>query len=505
MTSLQGVLVRTRSRIALLVTLAVAVCSVAVIAGASARPISSRTVAVHRVRAATSARSYWTARRMAAAIPADVLEISQQGRADRAPESAATLGAGGVGPSAPDGTVPLAAGSLTPADGSLSTPLAYPYTSGPVATSDYRTYPYSTIGRIFFTNPIDGLNYACSGTALTSANESVVWTAGHCVHGGGPGNVYYTHWVFVPSYVDHTRPAGTWSALALLAPAQWIADENLHYDMGAAIVAPVSGQRLTEVTGGRGIEWNLPQDQTFDAFGYPAASPFTGERIYHCLADLGTTSNPGGPGPATLGIGCDMTQGSSGGGWVVANDFVNSNVSYGIEGEPGVIYGPYFGDVAATLYETASTSTLPGPLPTPTVPPAGGDATATPTAPSGGGPSPDPTPSETPDTVAPALTRVVDRPDPFSPNGDGLKDKVRLLFTLSEPGTVTITIFKPSGAPLGYLVSGAGAPDAARYVAKWNGKVGSKTVRNGTYGYQIAATDLAGNESTARGTTTVAR
>jgi hypothetical protein len=301
---------------------------------------------------------------------------------------------------------------------------------------------------------------------------------------------------------------GSWPALALLAPAQWVSNGNLRYDMGAAVVAPVGGQRLTEVTGGRGIEWNLSQSQTFTPYGYPAAAPFNGERIYYCVSDVIDSGNPPGSGPATLGVGCDMTQGSSGGGWVVDDQFVNSNVSYGVEGQSDVFYGPYFGDAAATLYTTASTSTLPGPLPTPSVPvPGAGEPTTTPTTPSGGAssPSPSPTPTAGPDTIAPALTSVVDKPDPFSPNGDGVKDKAKLYFTLSEPADVTIAIFKPRGGLLGYLVSGADAPEAARYVAKWNGKAGGKVVRNGTYKYEITAMDPAGNEAAAHGTTTVRR
>jgi hypothetical protein len=231
-----------------------------------------------------------------------------------------------------------------------------------------------------------------------------------------------------------------------------------------------------------------------------------------------------------------MTQGSSGGGWIVGDQFLNSNVSYGIEGQPNIFFGPYFGDAAATLYQNASSSTLPGPMPspsppapspspsastpappastptvppvsTPTVPPVSTPTVppvSTPTVPPVSTPTPisTPTPPVTVDTTDPVLSDVRDTPDPFSPNGDRVKDKVKILFTLSEPARVTITIFKPSGVPLGLLVD-ADAPQAARYKARWNGKVGRKVVRNGTYGYLIAAVDAAGNEGTAQGTVRV--
>ena len=492
-----------RSRLTLLAAAVMLVLPASLWAGVggTALATSARGVTVHRLnQSAAATRAFWTKARMRNAASADVL-ASPTEVSTRAAEPASTLGAGSVPATAPEGTLTLPSSlseaSTRPATSGSRMPLAS-FTSGPVPTSSYRTFPYSTIGRVFFTDPTTNQNYACSGTAVTSENESVVWTAGHCVHGGGAGEVFYTNWAFIPSYVDHTRPAGTWPALVTMAPAQWIASGNLHYDMAAAVVSPLGGHRLTEVTGGRGIQWNLAQSQTYTPYGYPAASPFTGERIQYCTSDLATTGNPSGTGPATLGIGCNMTEGSSGGGWIIDNQYLNSNVSYGVEGKPNVFYGPYFGDAAATLYASASTSTLPGPLPDPTESAAAGTPTSTPTA-TATASSPPPG-----DTIAPELTGVLDKPDPFSPNGDGYHDKVKIYFTLSESSNVTITIFKPSGARLGTLVSVDGVK-AARYKARWNGKVGRDAVRNGTYGYLIKAIDAAGNTGSVRGTTTVRR
>ncbi|NUR89092.1 MAG: peptidase, partial [Nonomuraea sp.] len=47
-----------------------------------------------------------------------------------------------------------------------------------------------TTGRIFFT--YQGRSASCSGSAVTSANKSVVLTAGHCVKMGG---AFHTNWV----------------------------------------------------------------------------------------------------------------------------------------------------------------------------------------------------------------------------------------------------------------------------------------------------------------------
>ncbi|MDQ3760047.1 MAG: hypothetical protein M3331_08915, partial [Actinomycetota bacterium] len=61
--------------------------------------------------------------------------------------------------------------------------------------------------------------------------------------------------------------------------------------------------------------------------------------------------DPPGSGPDTLEINCDMTGGSSGGGWVIDGRFVNSVVSYGYALDYTHLYGPYFGTEVKKLYK----------------------------------------------------------------------------------------------------------------------------------------------------------
>ena len=42
-------------------------------------------------------------------------------------------------------------------------------------------------------------------------------------------------------------------------------------------------------------------------------------------------------------INCNMAGGSSGGGWVIDEEFTNSVVSYGYSDQRERLYGPYFG------------------------------------------------------------------------------------------------------------------------------------------------------------------
>lgn len=277
----------------------------------------------------TGVRSYWTPQRMRSAEPRDVIAVEEP-----------------------------AAGAA----GETITPTPF-FDRDEIANPSQE--PFRSHGKVFFTisGGSDPGNYVCSGTAVKGGNLSVVWTAGHCVFddlGGG----FATNWIFAPAYEDGSTPFGQWAAEELSVPQPWRDDGNLKYDLGAAAVTENGlGQALGEVVGSREIGFNQPRDQTYQAFGYPAAAPFTGGRLFRCTDQFGGTDNPGGFGPNTNFIGCDMTAGSSGGGWVAGGRVlsVNSYV-YCDEFPPGSgdlscgeeIYGPYQGDAARGLYTAAS-------------------------------------------------------------------------------------------------------------------------------------------------------
>jgi V8-like Glu-specific endopeptidase len=211
----------------------------------------------------------------------------------------------------------------------------------------YTEYPASTHGKVFFT--LNGSNYVCSGTALNSSNRSVVWTAGHCLN-EGPG-AFATNFAFVPAYRDGARPFGTWTARTLMTTSAWANQGDFSYDVGAAVMNTTGSGALTDVVGGRGISFNYNRNQFYTSFGYPAAPPFNGERLWICESPL--IGNDNSASPPTMAIDCDMTGGSSGGGWIVGNNVYSVN-SYGYLTQPGVMYGPYQDSVAQSLYNQAS-------------------------------------------------------------------------------------------------------------------------------------------------------
>ena len=110
--------------------------------------------------------------------------------------------------------------------------------------------------------------------------------------------------------------------------------------------------------GGQGIAFNQPRPQEYVSGGYPADYPFDGKTLYVCDAPLG--GNDRSASPPTIAIGCDMTGGSSGGGWIVnMKDGLGTLVSvnsYGYFSQPDAMYGPYQGNAAERLYDQASTA-----------------------------------------------------------------------------------------------------------------------------------------------------
>lgn len=208
-----------------------------------------------------------------------------------------------------------------------------------------------TNGKVYFTD--DGANYVCSGTAVLSPGHNVVWTAGHCVHDGGAGGAFHDKWSFVPAYNSGTN-FGTFVASHVYTTADWANNHTWGRDVGAAVVPT-----LPDDVGSRPVS-NEPRYTTgrrMDAYGYPAAGKYTGQRLYVCDSFLRYVDSDS---PDTMGIPCGMTGGSSGGGWVddepgspTIGQLVSVN-SYGYSSLKNVMFGPVMDEVTADLLATAA-------------------------------------------------------------------------------------------------------------------------------------------------------
>lgn len=224
--------------------------------------------------------------------------------------------------------------------------------------SDPTAPEYRINGAIFLSFGIFGYG-RCSGTAVNSGNQSVVFTAAHCVNSGGrDGRWFPGEWVFVPAYRYGQRPFGVFPARWLDTTKQWRRSGSENFDVAAAVVGPNNrGELLGEAVGGAGIAWNLKARQTFDVHGYPAEEPFDGETQRICRGVPFIGHDPRSflfPGPLNLAVPCEVTGGASGGGWTIDGSTLNGVTNYGYFDETTPDYGAYFGKEVARLYGRAA-------------------------------------------------------------------------------------------------------------------------------------------------------
>ena len=319
----------------------------------------------------------------------------------------------------PSGSIELSTASCTYTffDGDAFTgpanPGCPPYARYELKPSDLiELYPWRTNAKIFFKNvaydPTGGW-FVCSGKVISTAdsgNGSLVLTAGHCVNSGGRQinadefveGTWSSHVMVCPAYKDGFTPwgatyptfEGCWQGQQLFTLLGWFLKSNLRRDVGMIVTrfGPGSSEgteRIAHVTGAMGIGWNLNRIQAYNIQGYPQAAPFNGQRKIYCKSsrfrdDLRLDKFFPDLGPTTLSAGCDMTGGSSGGGWVIdyvmgtsifnRNPFilfyigpdvwrvggiVNSVTSYRWIGpfEPDALQGPYFGTSVRNLWNQA--------------------------------------------------------------------------------------------------------------------------------------------------------
>ena len=109
------------------------------------------------------------------------------------------------------------------------------------------------------------------------------------------------------------------------------------------------------------------------------------------------------------------------------------------------------------------------------------------------------------DTVAPVISGLTLSPVVISPNGDHLADNLRLACDVNEASSLGLTVLDAKGRTVRTVTSPATTTGPRRLV--WDGKVSSAgglvAAADGRYSVVVRATDLAGNEATARRTVTV--
>ncbi|MFF5444310.1 trypsin-like serine peptidase [Streptomyces sp. NPDC012888] len=266
-------------------------------------------------------------------------------------------------------------------DQGVTDPAPAPVQAKAVAAPYHRSVPEA--GKVFFDGPEGSM--VCSATVVKDpanpGKSNLVWTAGHCVHAGAKGG-WYRNIAFVPSYNnagksqaqlkgasrEQVAPYGVWWSDWAQTSDQWIATggptggAGAAYDFAVLHVTPEkgTGKSLEETVGSAlPVEFSapaVPKISKMTATGYPAGAPFDGQKAYQCNDRPGRLSLNQGE-PVMYRIGCTMTGGSSGGGWVAAGadgkPALVSNTSIG-PAKASWLAGPRLGPEAKGVFDAVS-------------------------------------------------------------------------------------------------------------------------------------------------------
>jgi len=336
--------------------------------------------------AAGEVEAFWTEEMMSNAIPMPLREIS--GAPGQPPKgTAAPSGPMVIANSGEPGDIPheqiIPQGQIVPqgAQGPIeplfgTSPFSYTrYRLFPDTVAQYKQFPYRMIGKLYFTIPGQG-PFVCSGSSVNSTNNSVVWTAGHCVFTPGVG--YHTNFLFVPALHMTSNPYGKWTVKQAFTLVGW-QNGYSEYDHGALVMNERGKKKIGNVIGFLGFAANVDRGQNWTIFGYPADArnlndtppgfQFDGVHQEIC-ATAWATNDLGANGPQTIGVGCDQTGGCSGGPWLIdfsgfggATNTLNGNNSYRYTSpnppEDLKLYSPYFSDGANNLRNAAQAVPVP--------------------------------------------------------------------------------------------------------------------------------------------------
>ena len=233
-------------------------------------------------------------------------------------------------------------------------------------------------GKVYFS--LSGGNWQCSGSVVSdsTSGRSLVLTAGHCAVDETNGS-FATNWLFMPDW--DASPAswntactgtlyGCWTATALVvhygfAHAGGFNKQATTHDWAFAVVGNggKSNGQLDTTVGSFGIQFSgVSSGDRLDAFGYPAAAPYSGNDLTYCAGSIFSDQYNGN---ATWGLGCNMTGGASGGPWLAAfnegdgsGGTASSLNSYKYSNDKNHMYGPKFNSNTSATYTAAKTASV---------------------------------------------------------------------------------------------------------------------------------------------------
>ncbi|MCO7223854.1 serine protease [Pleionea sp. CnH1-48] len=207
--------------------------------------------------------------------------------------------------------------------------------AGNLYSQMWKYAPFNKIGKLYFKTPSGGSSY-CTANVISSTGH--IATAAHCIYTRGQG--FNNSFSFVPADRYGAAPYGSfgWSSATVLN--DWINVGDRKSDLGIIKLANnASGIPVTSYVGWLGKSWNYGYTQHMHSFGY--ASNLSTQYTNICAAQ---SFYSGTEGTNVLVKGCDMTYGSSGGGWL--RNFLP--YSHGGNYVNGVVSGPHIGGFGNT-------------------------------------------------------------------------------------------------------------------------------------------------------------
>jgi V8-like Glu-specific endopeptidase len=209
----------------------------------------------------------------------------------------------------------------------------------------WRNLPWNAVGKLYFYVPSYGEYFYCSAAVI---GPQQIVTAAHCLASFNETNASYsdfhTQVVFVPAERFGWGPYGYFYGIYSLIPFNYMKNGALADDIGIVVLDnntlhyPVS-----YYTGYLGYTWNQPYVNHLHAIGY--ADEISRHYSTICAAESLPREEVG---INILGMGCDMTFGSSGGPWIkdynpyeYSGNYITSVVSGGVPWVP-TFYGARF-------------------------------------------------------------------------------------------------------------------------------------------------------------------
>jgi V8-like Glu-specific endopeptidase len=166
-------------------------------------------------------------------------------------------------------------------------------------TQSWKYHPWRTMGKLYFNTPSGGTSY-CSASML---KNNVLLTAAHCVYSRGSG--WHSNLVFAPAERYGNRPYGQYNWTGAIVLTNWINIGSRQYDLA---LVRLSGNP-NGMVGNLGYAYGQSFEQSLFSFGYPG-NLGSGQYSNTCAAESFKDDTD------AIGMGCNMTYGSSGGPWL---------------------------------------------------------------------------------------------------------------------------------------------------------------------------------------------